>query len=141
MAIQIRGIPIGERLRAHVAQRLGVALARLKTTSATTPALVTFFDENGPKGGLAIRCAITLRLPYRPHLRAEETARTPRLAFDGGLTRIERELERYRERARDSRRHPKKYYVAKRLAAAPASEPPGDRAAPAGRPAARRRSR
>lgn len=78
-------------------------------------AQATFFDENGPKGGPAIRCALTVRLPYRPTVRVENVAETARLAFDGALAVLERQLERYRERDRDNRRRPKKYFVAKRL--------------------------
>lgn len=113
MTTEIRGIPIDRALRAHVNKRLTAGLARLATTPVG--ALVTFFDENGPKGGPAMRCALTVRLPYRPHVRVEDIAETPRLAFDGGFAKLERELERYRERDRESKRHPKKYYTAKRL--------------------------
>ena len=74
-------------------------------------AKVAFFDDNGPKGGVASRCAFTVKLPYRPALRVEHTAETPRVAFDAGFAALERLLERYRERARESRRHPKKYFV------------------------------
>jgi ribosome-associated translation inhibitor RaiA len=83
------------------------------------PAVVTFFDENGPKGGPAIRCAFTVQVPYRPHLRAEDTAETSRTAFDGGFAKLERELERYRDRDRESKRRPKKYFTAKRLLSGP----------------------
>jgi ribosome-associated translation inhibitor RaiA len=79
---------------------------------------VRFFDDNGPKGGRAIRCAVTVRLPYRPAVRVEEMAETARLAFDGAFATLERQLERYRERNRDSRRRPKKYYAARRLSQA-----------------------
>lgn len=75
-----------------------------------------FVDDNGPKGG-GIRCALTLRLPYRPALRVEQTAMTARLAFDGAIATLERQLERHGERQRERRRRPKKYYVAKRLLA------------------------
>src|SRR4029450_4515537 len=46
---------------------------------------VAFFDDNGPKGGPGIRGALTVRLPYRPAVRGEQTAEGPRLAFDAGL--------------------------------------------------------
>jgi ribosome-associated translation inhibitor RaiA len=75
-----------------------------------------FVDDNGPRGG-GMRCALTLRLPHRPALRAEHTANTPRLAFDGACALLERQFEAYRERQRDRRRRPKKYYVAKWLLA------------------------
>ena len=130
MAIEIRGVPTDSALRAHVTARLTPGLAHLATKAIT--AQVTFFDENGPKGGLAMRSAITVRLPYRPHVHAEDTARTLRAAFDGAFAKLERELERYRDRDRESKRHPKKYYTAKRLMATDsggASAPPQRRSA------------
>jgi putative sigma-54 modulation protein len=106
----LRGAPL---LRQRITERVSAALEpiRLKPVSAR----VAFFDDNGPRGGRAMRCAFTVRLPYRPTLRVEHTAETARLAFDAGFAALERCLERYRERDRDSRRHPKKYFVAKRL--------------------------
>lgn len=113
MAINIRGIPTDPALSARVARRVSAALAPLRVKPVA--ARVTFFDENGPKGGIAIRCALMVRLPYRPAVRVEHTAETARLAFDGGFAMLERQLARYRIRARDLRRRPKKYFIAKRL--------------------------
>jgi len=118
MTIEFRGVEIsglrgGSALRARISRQVGAALEPLHVKPVA--AQVTFFDDNGPKGGPAIRCALTVRLPYRPTLRVEHMAETPRLAFDGGFATLERLLERYRERSRDSRRRPKKYFVAKRL--------------------------
>jgi ribosome-associated translation inhibitor RaiA len=113
MTIEIRGIRRDPALRARVEKQILAALEQLQLKPVAAQA--TFFDDNGPKGGLAIRCALTARLPYRPALRVERTAATQRTAFDGAFAAFERRLERYRERDRDSRRHPKKYFVAKRL--------------------------
>ena len=113
MTVEIKGIKIDTALGTRVKRLVGETLDLLKVQPVTAQA--TFFDENGPKGGRAIRCALTVRLPYRPSVRVEELAETPRLAFDGALKTLERQLERYRERDRESRRHPKKYWVAKRL--------------------------
>jgi len=74
-----------------------------------------FHDENGPKGGIDIRCALTVRLPYRPSVRAEHLGENERQAFDEAFAVLDRQLARYAERFRDSRRRPKKYYAAKRL--------------------------
>ena len=110
--IEIKGIR-DSALRALISDRLGRVLKPLQVEPLA--AQVTFFDDDGPKGGRAVRCALTVRVPYRPTLRVEHTSETPRLAFDASIKRLDRQLERYRERDRDSRRHPKKYYVAKRL--------------------------
>jgi ribosome-associated translation inhibitor RaiA len=115
MVIDIQGVEKDRPLRARVAKVVGVALEHIKL--APIRAKVTFFDDNGPKGGLGMRCAMDVRLPYRPAIRVEQVAETSRLAFDGAFAALERRLERYRERARDSQRHPKKYFVAKRLLA------------------------
>ena len=78
---------------------------------------VAFTDENGPKGGEAIRCTLEVRLARRPPVRVEGVAGTLRLAFDAGLAKLERRLRRIRETARDSKRHPKKYFAARRVLA------------------------
>ena len=117
MTLAFRGIEISgirdSALRAMISKRVGAALKPLQVKPLA--AQVTFFDDNGPKGGRAVRCALTVRVPYRPTVRVEHTADTPRLAFDATFKSLERQLERYREKNRDSQRHPKKYYVAKRL--------------------------
>jgi hypothetical protein len=123
-AVEISGLRGAAALRARFGERVTAALEPIKLEPVS--AHIAFFDDNGPKGG-GIRCAFTVRLPYRPALRVEHTAETARLAFDGGFGALERLLERYREREREGRRHPKKYFVAKRLteglpAAARASE-------------------
>jgi ribosome-associated translation inhibitor RaiA len=110
--IEISGLRGNRSLRAAIATRLSAVLAPI--TGRPLAARVDFFDDNGPKGGGA-RCALTVQLPYRPNLRVEEVATTPRLAFDGGFAALERQIERYRERDRDRRRYPKKYFAAARV--------------------------
>src|SRR5437867_9451685 len=100
MTIDVRGIPSGGALHAHAIKRLTGIVKRLAT--APVEAQAKFFDDNGPRGGRAMRCALTVRLPYRSHVRVEHTAETPRLAFDGTVAALERELEAYRERFRQS---------------------------------------
>lgn len=112
-AVEITGLRGAPALRAHITERMTEALKPIALTPKS--AQVAFFDDNGPKGGRAMRCAFTVHLPYRPALRVENTAETARLAFDGGFSALERRLARYREQDRDSRRHPKKYFAAKRL--------------------------
>ena len=111
--VEISGLSGAPALRARIGERVREALETLSLRPVA--AQVVFFDDNGPKGGRAIRCALTVRLPYRPALRVEHTAETPRLAFDAGFGALERLLERYRERQRESRRYPKKYFAARRV--------------------------
>ena len=122
--IKITGLE-RDPLRGRATRLMTEALARL--TVAPVKGRVAFFDDNGPKGGRAMRCALTVRLPFRPSIRVERSAVTPRLAFDAAFAVLERQLERYRERDRDSKRHPKKYFAARR-ALADETSPPRKRA-------------
>ena len=117
MTLAFRGIEISglrdTALRTRISSRLSAALELVQVKPLA--AQVAFFDDNGPKGGRAVRCALTVRVPYRPAVRVEHTAETPRLAFDASFKSLERQLDRYRELDRNRRRHPKKYFAAKRL--------------------------
>ena len=125
---QISGIERDPALRARTAKLMAATLAKLAVRPVRSEAL--FVDDNGPKGGRAMRCALTVRLPYRPTVRVERSALSPRLAFDAAFEVLERQLERYRERDRDNKRHPKKYFAASRTLAeeAPARAKRGRRA-------------
>jgi ribosome-associated translation inhibitor RaiA len=116
MPIEIKGIQDDRSLRARISRQMNAALKLLGVAPVSAEA--AFFDDNGPKGGTASRCALTVQVPYRPAIRVEHVAETARLAFDGAFPVLERRLERYVERDRDLRRRPKKYYAAKRLMSA-----------------------
>jgi ribosome-associated translation inhibitor RaiA len=120
-AIEIHGLGRDAALRRRIEAQVGEVLERVGLTPVS--ALVAFVDDNGPKGGPALRCALTMTLPYRPALHVEHSAETPRLAFDGAFAALERQVERYRRKDRDSRRHPKKYYAARQLVEAPSAPP------------------
>ena len=113
MPIEIRGVQDDRSLRTRVSRQVTAALKLLSVSPVSAEA--AFFDDNGPRGGIANRCAITVRVPYRPAIRVEHVAETARLAFDGALAVLERRIGRYVERDRESRRRPKKYYAAKQL--------------------------
>jgi ribosome-associated translation inhibitor RaiA len=119
-SIKITGLT-RDPLRGRATRLMTEALAKLAVAPVAGQA--SFFDDNGPKGGRAMRCALTVRLPFRPSIRVERTAVTPRLAFDAAFAVLERQLERYRERDRDSKRHPKKYFAARRMLATEAPPP------------------
>lgn len=122
--IKITGLE-RDPLRGRATRLMTEALAKLAV--APVKGQVAFFDDNGPKGGRAMRCALTVRLPFRPSIRVERSAVTPRLAFDAAFAVLERQLERYRERDRDNKRHPKKYFAARR-ALTDETSPPRKRA-------------
>ena len=117
MAIEVRGIPDEHPLQGHIRRRMSLTPARV--LPAPLGAQVRFLDDNGPKGGVDIRCAVTVRVPYRPSLRVEHMGETARHAFDQALDVLGRQIERDGARAREVRRRPKKYYAARRLLTGP----------------------
>jgi len=123
MGLVIEGLSLDEPLRAHVEEKVSMVTRRLRR--GPTAVRVGFTDENGPKGGADIRCAVTVDVPRRPPLHAGADAVSHRLAFDTALEVLERELERERGRRRDAARRPKKYFVARQ-----ALLPDGDAALP-----------
>jgi hypothetical protein len=106
--------------RAHITQRLRQALSRAAAKPVTARA--SFSDVNGPKGGLDIRCVVSIALPGQPVIAVTRRGRTPRLAFDDAYARACRSVDRARARWEASRRRPRKYYAAKRLLSAPAAD-------------------
>jgi ribosome-associated translation inhibitor RaiA len=120
-AVRISGVERDAALRARVGKLMTGAVERITVRPVRSQAV--FFDDNGPKGGRAMRCALTVRLPYRPSIRVERSAVTERLAFDAAFAVLERQLERYYERERENKRHPKKYFAASRAVAGETSRP------------------
>ena len=112
MAITIEGLsdPAPRRLIGKKLEALGGHLARPPIAIR-----VGFTDENGPKSGVTIRCALTVELGGRGAVHAEDIAATPRQAFDLAFEALERRALKEIDRARDRRRRPKKYFLAKRL--------------------------
>lgn len=94
----------GAELPAGAARRLARTLAT--TGMRIMRARLTLTDDNGPKGGRALRCSILLSLPGRAQLDVEYAATTSRLALDGALNRLAQRLARLHDVARDSRRRP-----------------------------------
>jgi len=119
--VRISGIEREAALRARVEKLMMAAVERITVRPVRSEAV--FFDDNGPKGGRAMRCALTVHLPYRPSIRVERSAVTPRLAFDAAIAVLERQLARYYERDRENKRHPKKYFAAGRAVAGEAARP------------------
>jgi ribosome-associated translation inhibitor RaiA len=115
IAIDIEGVASDPVLRARLARRVRQALARLGQTPLSVR--VHFTDEDGPKGGVSVRCAMTIPLPRRPPVHVEHVAETHTTAFDGALDTLEQCLAQTRRRERTAGRRPKKYYAAKRALA------------------------
>ena len=116
MTLDIEGLAARSALRALIARKIRGLFEEHRPKPIA--ARVGFVDDNGPKGGVAIRCGITVEIPRRPALHAEHRAESQRLAFDGAFAALARRIERERGRMLDERRRPKKYFVAKRLLSA-----------------------
>lgn len=100
----IRGLRGQRRLRVEVAKQLGAWLERRRV--APVSVRVAFFDDDGPRGGVAIRCALTLSSQRGPLVRVEHTARTYSAAFRGAFAILKRRLKRRVERGRRRARRP-----------------------------------
>jgi ribosome-associated translation inhibitor RaiA len=110
MTLVLEGIALDDPLRPFIQDKMTAATTRGRLRP--TAARVGFTDENGPKGGVGTRCALTVDLPRRPSAHASGLGETPRLAFDAAYAALEHELIRERQRRRDAARRPKKYFVA-----------------------------
>ena len=110
--IDVRSATLTASGRAGAARRLARALASMEAGARRARLVLT--DDNGPKGGRAYRCALTVAVSRRQPIHVEHTAPSSFLAIDGALVRLEHRLTRVRGTTRDSRRRPKKYYVAQR---------------------------
>ena len=113
--LEIVGLSTAERARLRSTRRLAAALARLPARASS--ARMAFTDDNGPKGGPAMRCALTVHIPPRRRIHVEARGVSTRLALDSALDRLERRFARSEETIRESRRRPKKYYAAERARA------------------------
>jgi ribosome-associated translation inhibitor RaiA len=112
--VDVSGLPAYRAVRLRAEARVAAALAALPP--CVTSARVTFTDVNGDKGGVDIRCGITVSLRGRRELHVDDVATTPRQALDGALAKLGRRVLRTEEVDRDNRCRPKKYYAAARLA-------------------------
>jgi ribosome-associated translation inhibitor RaiA len=104
MLTAIRGLRGQRRLRVEVVNQLSELLERRRFTPVSVR--VAFFDDDGPRGGVAIRCALTVRPKRGPTIRVEHTARTHSAAFNGGLAILRRQLKRHVQRRRRRARYP-----------------------------------
>lgn len=111
--VEVLGLAPRRAAGLRASTRVTAALAALPPEVSS--ARVAFTDDNAAKGGLDIRCAITVNLRGRRHLHVEDRATSPRQALDGALAKLERRLGRIQTMDRQKRRRPKKYYAAARV--------------------------
>jgi hypothetical protein len=113
--IEIVGIPARAATRLAAAPRLHALLRPLG--SAVRRCRLGFSDENGPKGGVAVRCTVDLAVSRRRPVHVAGRGTTAALALAEALDRLRRRTERTVGALRDAGRHPKKYFVAARALA------------------------
>jgi ribosome-associated translation inhibitor RaiA len=102
VAIEVRGLGGHPHFRIDAVRRINGVLARRRIRARSIR--VSFSDEDGPRGGVAIRCALTVRLPGRPTIRVEHQTRTYRQAFEGAFEMFKRQVKRTTRRRWQSRR-------------------------------------
>lgn len=103
MRIGISGLEGQARLRVEVVARLSGLFERRRLSSVSARA--AFSGEDGPRGGMAIRCALTVRLEGARAIRIEHAPGTYGAAFRGVLSSLKRQLERHAQRGRRRARH------------------------------------
>lgn len=111
--VRITGIDPDATLRARIERLLTMTIERV--TSRPVRGVVSFFDDNGPKGGPAMRCALTVSIPHQSSIRVEHRAESFDLAFKAAFTALERRIEQDSDRNHQDRRHPKKYYATRQV--------------------------
>ena len=126
-------------LATRIYRRLSATVDRVDPPP--TRAKVIFADENGPKGGVGIRCTIVSDMPRRRDLSVTELGDTMELAWDAAYEAFDGSITRDRARRRDLVRRPKKYFLAKRLLSPDSSLPPAEMTDTSARPKRVRRRR
>lgn len=121
MAIVMSGLSVDPALRTRIRAALAEAVERMRPPAGTVQ--VTFFDDDGPRRGPAIRCAVTVRRRRRAPIHVEHVADNVRAAFDAVHDALTRRVRESTERERDLRRRPKKYFAAKRAMTATSGTP------------------
>jgi hypothetical protein len=113
--IEIVGSPSMKSAAPGVRSRVRHALTSVAGAARTCR--VAFSDENGPKGGPAVRCTLDLRVTRAAPIHVVGRATTVALALKEALERLEHRLERRIGGLRDLSRRPRKYFVAARAMA------------------------
>jgi hypothetical protein len=103
MFIEITGLHERDQLRIRAERLLHDVLERRRAFAVRA----AFFDDDGPRDGVAIRCALTVTPSRGPIVRVEHTARTHSAALNGGVEILKRRLKRGAERSRRRTRFPR----------------------------------
>jgi ribosome-associated translation inhibitor RaiA len=92
---------VAEALHAYAMRRMSFAVRRFAHRVRRVTVRLT--DENGPRGGVDSRCAITAELSGRAPLFVEATAAWPFAAITDAAARLNEALRRHVERTTSHR--------------------------------------
>ena len=97
--IRIQGTAADHKLRAHALHRVQFCLGRFgKEVQSVT---ASFADMNGPKGGIDIRCRVSVRGPRLGTISLESQQHDAYVAIADLLDRTQRAVRRQLDRRRD----------------------------------------
>jgi hypothetical protein len=96
MRIEITGLRERDHLRMRGERLLHDVLERRRVVAVRA----AFFDDDGPRRGEAIRCALTVTPRRGPAVRVQYSARTYAGSFNGAIAILKRRLKRRAERIR-----------------------------------------
>jgi hypothetical protein len=85
MTVIVKGLGTDQELRARVLATMATVLG--KTRVKPTTATVVFMSEKGSRGGVTIRCAVTVMVPRQAPLRVSQVAVAARWRSTGRSTR------------------------------------------------------
>jgi ribosome-associated translation inhibitor RaiA len=99
LALRPTGLPIDEKLRDYIHERLGLRLGKFALHIERVT--VRFEDVNGPRGGRDVRCGIKVVLSGLPSVVVTELAGNALQAFNRADDRVERAVRRAVGRGRE----------------------------------------
>jgi ribosomal subunit interface protein len=102
--IQSRGFTLTPALRAHAERRLRLALGA--TLPGVLRVAVRLSDDNGPRGGGGMRCAVRIAVAGVPGIVVEDAESDLYVAIDRAADRAGRTLRRCLARRSEQRRFP-----------------------------------
>jgi putative sigma-54 modulation protein len=101
--IHHQGVELTDEIRQHVERRLQFALARFEPRLMWTAVYIS--DQNGPRGGVGMRCRIVVRVRRHGEVIAERDDADINAAVDRAADCVAQALARELDRRRAGRHH------------------------------------
>jgi putative sigma-54 modulation protein len=95
------GFDLAGAFRRHLERRVRAVFN--SSTPDVQAVTISLSDVNGPRGGLDLRCAVTVDLPAGGHARAEATDSDIVVALGRALNLAKRSMRRHRQRGHRTR--------------------------------------